>query len=112
MYLRRSNQELTLTVEHRAAPSLPPVALELAQRGEALALQLRTGATTTPPPTSIDERITQALLTAARPVPVAELRELCRIRNATLHERLTALTRSGRLLRDDHGYRPNRPNGL
>ena len=106
LYLRRSNQELTLTVEHRAAPSLPPVALELAQRGEALALQLRTGAATTPPPsTSIDERITQALLTAARPVPVAELRELCRIRNATLHERLTALTRAGQLLRDDHGYR-------
>ena len=113
LYLRRSNQELTLTVEHRAAPSLPPVALELVQRGEALALQLRTGssAATPPPPSSIDERITQALLTADRPVPVAELRELCRVRNATLHERLTVLTRSGQLLRDDHGYRLNRPNG-
>ena len=111
LYLRRSNQELTLTVEHRAAPSLVPVALELAQRGEALALQLRNGAATTPPPTSIDERITQALRTAGRPVTVAELRELCRIRNATLHERLTVLTRSGQLLRDDHGYRLNRSNG-
>ncbi len=113
LYLRRSNQELTLTVEHRAAPSLSPVALELAQHGEALALQLRTGsAPAPPPPSSIDERITHALLTATRPVPVAELRELCRVRNATLHERLTVLTRSGQLLRDDHGYRLSRSNGI
>ncbi len=114
LYLRRSKEELTLTVEHRAAPSLPPLALELAQRGEALALQLRTGSAPTPPPppSSIDERITQALLAAGRPVPVTELRELCRVRNATLHERLTVLTRSGQLLRDDQGYRLSRSNGL
>ena len=109
--LPADRDRLLKTVEHRAAPSLAPVALELAQRGEALALQLRNGAATTPPPTSIDERITQALRTAGRPVTVAELRELCRIRNATLHERLTVLTRSGQLLRDDHGYRLNRSNG-
>ena len=113
VYLRRSKEELTLTVEHRAAPSLPPLALELAQRSEALALQLRTGSAPTPsPPNSIDERITAALLAADRPVPVTELRELCRVRNATLHERLTALTRSGQLLRDEHGYRLGRSNGL
>ena len=82
LYLRRSKEELTLTVEHRAAPSLSPVALELAQRGEALALQLRTGcAATAPPPSSIDER-------------------------------LTVLTRSGQLLRDDQGYRLRRFNGF
>jgi hypothetical protein len=113
LYLRRSNQELTLTVEHRAAPSLSPVALELAQHGEALALQLRTGsAATAPPPSSLDERITQALFAAGRPVPVTELRELCRVRNASLHERLSALTRSGHLLRDEQGYRLGRSNGL
>lgn len=106
LYLRRSHHDLTLTVEHRAAPSLPPIGLELTERGEALALQLRTAATETPPPTqSIDERITQALEIAARPVPLAELRQLCRVRNATLHERLTALTRTGQLLRDPQGYR-------
>lgn len=113
LYLRRSNQELTLTVEHRAAPSLQPVGLELAQRGEALALELRAGAAATAPPThSIDERITQVLETAGRSVPVAELRELCRVRNATLHERLAELTRAGHLLRDDHGYRLSRCSGL
>lgn len=105
LYLRRSNQELTLTVEHRAAAAIPPVALELAQRAETLALQLRTGSAPSPPPSSIDERITQALCAAGRPVPVTELRELCRVRNATLHARLTVLTRSGQILRDDQGYR-------
>lgn len=87
---------------------------ELAQRRRALALQLRTGsaATAPPPPSSLDERITQALFAAGRPVPVTELRELCRVRNASLHERLTALTRSGHLLRDEQGYRLGRSNGV
>jgi hypothetical protein len=106
LYLRRSHHDLTLTVEHRAAASLPPIALELTERGEVLALQLRSAATAAPAPTqSIDERITQALETAARPMPLAELRQLCRVRNATLHERLTILTRTGQLLRDSQGYR-------
>lgn len=106
LYLRRCDQELTLTIEHRAAPSLPPIALELVQRGLALALQLRTTQTAiTPTTNSIDERITQALTGAARPMPLAEIRERCRVRNATLHERLTELTRSGHLLREAQGYR-------
>jgi len=112
LYLRRSNQELTLTVEHRAAPSLPPVGLELVERGDALALEMRTAAIpAAAAPSPIDERITQALAGAGRPVPLAELRELCRVRNATLHERLTALTRAGHLQRDDQGYRLSRSNG-
>ena len=36
LYLHRSEKELPLTVEHRAAPSMPPIDLELAQRGESL----------------------------------------------------------------------------
>jgi hypothetical protein len=113
LYLRRLGQELTLTVEHRAAPSMPPVALELAQRGEALALELRTTAAPAelPPPASLDERILSALSNSDRPIPVAQLRTLCCVRNATLQERLSALTRAGRLLRDTRGYRLARANG-
>jgi hypothetical protein len=40
LYLRRSGSELTLTIEHRTAPSPPSLALELQAREEALALQL------------------------------------------------------------------------
>lgn len=105
LYLRRSNQQLTLTVEHRAAPSLEPIEIELAQRGDALALQLRAPiAPSDPLPDSVDERIKRTLAAAGRPMQMAELRGHCRMRNATLHERLAALTCSGELQRDAHGY--------
>jgi len=44
LYLRRNGHELTLTVEHRAVPSLLPSQLDLAQHCESLALQLRAAA--------------------------------------------------------------------
>ncbi len=107
LYLRRSGNELTLTVEHRAARSRPPFALELAQRGEALALEVRSAVTASeaPAPASVDERIVNALSGRDHPVPVAELRTLCPVRKATLYARLFELTRAGRLLRSSGGYR-------
>src|SRR5690606_4223979 len=103
----RAGDELTLSIEHRAAPSLPGMALELAQGGDALALEVRpsAAASTTPPPSSVDERITAALMNANGALPIAQLRAICRVRNATLHERLSALTQSGRLVRGTEGYR-------
>ena len=105
LYLRRSSHALTLTIEHRAAPSPPSVALELQARGEALALHLAQ-ALPDPAPTqsSLDERITAALHDAHRPLTINELRTACRARNATLYERLAALTHAGMLVRTDHGY--------
>ncbi|MGH8268927.1 MAG: AAA family ATPase [Steroidobacteraceae bacterium] len=106
LYMRRAGNDLTMTVEHRAAPSMPPITLELVQREDALALQLRTSSKPEGPvPNPIDERIRQALEAAGRSLPLPELRKLCRVRNATLHDRLTTLTRTGHLLRDSQGYR-------
>lgn len=106
LYLRRLGNELTLTVEHRAAAPIPPMTLELVQRENALALQVRTSSTPEQTPHNpIDARITQALQAAGRAMPVAELRTLCRVRNATLQDRLAGLIRTGQLLRDSHGYR-------
>jgi hypothetical protein len=105
LYLRRSPEALTLTIEHRAAPSPPTLTLELQTRGKALALQL---ARPLPEPTltpSVDERITAALKQAGRILPISELRTHCRVRNTTLYERLAALTASGQLLRSPEGYR-------
>jgi AAA domain len=106
LYLRRSSQALTLTIEHRAAPSPPSITLELQARGAALALQLaQTLSDPAPtPPSSVDERITAALQNAARPLTIKELRSLCRTRHATLYQRLAALTNSGTLLRTADGY--------
>jgi RecA-family ATPase len=105
LYLRRNGDDLTLTVEHRAAPSVPEIALELDQRGDALALHVvERRAEPEPQPTSVDERITRVLADAGRPLPLAELRAACRVRNSTLCEHLSALTAAGRLVRADDGY--------
>jgi RecA-family ATPase len=105
LYLRRNGDDLTLTVEHRAAPSVPEIALKLDQRGDALALHVvERRAEPEPQPTSVDERITRVLADAGRPLPLAELRAACRVRNSTLCERLSALTAAGRLVRADDGY--------
>jgi hypothetical protein len=106
LYLRRDGDDLSLSVEHRAAPSIPSMALQLAQRGDALALEVLDRRTPqTPVPSSVDERIAAALTDADRPLPFSELRTRCRVRTATLYERLAALTAAGRLLRSDQGYR-------
>ena len=106
LYLRRQDDDLTLTVEHRAAPSIPAVALELAQRGDALGLEvIEHGAPAEPTPTSLDERITAALTNAGGAVSLPDLRAACRVRNATLCARLAALTADGRVTRSGDGYR-------
>jgi hypothetical protein len=106
LYLRREGSKLTLTVEHRAAPSTPAIELELVSHKESLALQVLTSAPlVNPTATSIDERITAALIDALQPLSVSQLRPLCRVRKATLCKRLTAMTAAGHLLRDADGYR-------
>jgi len=94
------------TVEHRAAPSMPAIELELVSHNESLALQVLTSAPcVNPTATSIDERITAALIDASKPLSASQLRPLCRVRKATLCERLTAMTAAGNLHRDADGYR-------
>ena len=111
LYLRRNRDlresgDITLTVEHRAAPAMPSVTLELAQRANALALEVIEPRTPqTPTPSSVDKRITAALTDVNRPLPFVELRARCRVRTATLYERLAALTAAGRLGKSDQGYR-------
>ena len=105
LYLRRSPESITLTIEHRAAPSPPTLTLELQTRGQALALQLAQPPAEPTPTSTVDERITAALRAAGRTLPINELRRHCRVRNATLYERLAALTAAGQLLRSPEGYR-------
>jgi len=106
LYLRRDGDDLSLSVEHRAAPSMTPITIELAQRGTALALEVvdrRDPAT--PPPSSLDERITATLAGAGAALPFAELRACCRVRATTLYERLAVLADTGRVVKTDDGYR-------
>jgi hypothetical protein len=106
LYLRREGSKLTLTVEQRAAPSTPAIDLELVSRNDDLALQVLISAPLVNPTVkSLDERITDVLIDASQPLSVSQLRPLCRVRKATLCERLTAMTAAGHLHRDADGYR-------
>jgi hypothetical protein len=106
LYLRRDGDVLSLAVEHRAAPSVPALVLELAQRGDALALEVAERRPAGEPSSnSVDERITRALTEAGRVLPFADLRALCRVRTAKLYERLAAMTATGLLAKDGAGYR-------
>ena len=110
LYLRRDGEELTLTVEHRAAPSSRPLVIELVQNGPALALEAveraRPVAAQAP---SLEERVTAALAEAQGPLPFADLRARCRVRAATLHERVGLLAAAGRIVKTVDGYRLANP---
>ena len=49
-----------------------------------------------------------ALAQADQPLPFADLRAHCRVRTATLYERLAALASAGRIVKDGDSYRPAR----
>ena len=107
LYLRRRDDSLTLTVEHRAASAPAPIPLILRTDDDAVALAV----SDRPPPVtsasqSLDERILTAL-TDAFPgsLSVAALRHRCRVRNATLYRRLAALCSQGVLVKSAAGYR-------
>jgi len=107
LYLRRDADALTLTVEHRAAPSPKPFGIELANRGLALALEVAERREAAEPvATSLDDRIVAALAEADEPLPFTELRARCRVRTATLYERLAALVAAGRIIKDGDSYQP------
>jgi hypothetical protein len=106
LYLRRDCDELSLTVEHRAAPSPRPLIVELAQQGLALALEVveRAKPLAAAAP-SLDERITTVLAETQEALPFADLRAKCRVRAATLHERIGLLATAGRIVKTADGYR-------
>lgn len=104
---RQGDDTVSLTLEHRAAPSIRPLTLELATDGPGTALRIvnRHAASAPPPPSSVDERIIAALTGGKLPLSFPELRQQCRARSATMYERLAALTASGRVSKSPQGYR-------
>jgi len=105
LYLRRNGDDLAITVEHRAAPSPAPIAIALAQRGPALALEtIDRPEPPTPRQSPLDQRIVTVLAEASGPLPFADLRARCRVRATTLYECLAALIVAGRVSRTDTRY--------
>ena len=106
LYLRRREEQLLLSIEHRAAPSRAGISLELRAERDSLALAICDAAAVPQPaqPRALDEQIRAALEGAGAPLTVAELRRICHVRTSTLCEALAELTAQGQLRKAERGY--------
>lgn len=109
LYLRRNGDQITLSVEHRAAASISAVSLHLDTANEAVALtaierEAATIVTAATAEISVDQRILEQLESAEAPLSATALRKRCQIRNATLQAALAALVDDGRLRKERDGY--------
>ena len=118
LYLRRRDRQILMTVEHRAAPGLNDLEIELADHGKGPALRLRQVETAdaAPRPETPERRILQALAGTETPLSQRQIRERAATRPATVAETLQSLVREGRVERaPEGGYRiaaaPAGPNG-
>ena len=110
LYMRRKGAQLTLSTEHRAAPSQDHIPLQLTQSDCALALRVleRPMAQPDTPPTPI-EQVRQALAHLPEPISVQQLQKLCGIRTATICSALAQLSTRGEVVRDARGYQLKAP---
>jgi hypothetical protein len=105
LYLRRHHDQLTLSVEHRAAPSRTGILLRLRADADALALEAHDRPVPESTPLlSPADRVEQALAATTAPVSLAALRSACRMRMARLCEVLATLTAAGRVRKTAAGY--------
>jgi hypothetical protein len=111
LYMRRRGQELTLSTEHRAAPSRDHIPLDLIQNGSALSLSLlhpdQIEQQQSPAPQtqkSPAERICNVLAQLDQPVALQELRKLCAMRTASLCSVLTELCQQAIVTKLPKGY--------
>ena len=75
LYLRRRDNQIVMTVEHRAAPGLNDVEIELADDGQGPALRLRRAVSDEAAPKlhTPEQRIVQALAEAEKPLSQAQI---------------------------------------
>jgi hypothetical protein len=110
LYMRRGRNGLTMSIEHRAAPSGAdiPVALTT-KRGVALALAEHTPHEREltgihPAPPSPSERVLGELRMTQGPIRARALREQCKMRAATLAKTLSLLEQAGHIVRSEGGW--------
>jgi AAA domain len=105
LYLRRIEDRLLLSMEHRAAPSQSGLPLAWSAVEDALALHIVDATPAAPPsaPSPV-EKLEHVLAQADRPLTLAELRHACRLRTARVCQALAALTAQGRVHKTAAGY--------
>lgn len=108
LYLRRSEERILLSTEHRAAPGQADIALQLREKNEGLALHsLEPGGLMLAgdPKRSPASRIEEALTGFDQPVSATQLRGACRLRTATLTKALASLVEQRKVEKTPAGYR-------
>lgn len=106
---RQTGEQLTLSIEHRCAPSINGLRLHLHHDGDALALALSDNIAShhAPPENSTPstpDRVLAILRQSAKPLALRQLRALCRIRTQTLTKTLVELLADGRIRHTSNGY--------
>ena len=108
LYLRRNaDDELSLAIEHRAAASVDGLSISLHADGDALSLRVVDAAVPAaagPASASPLERVERILADATTPLTQREIRDLAKIRAASVGDALTALVTDGRIVRTDGRY--------
>ena len=106
--MRRRREQLTLSTEHRAAPSRDHIPLQLMEIESALSLSVLAD----PPPSSDPsplQRVHQILAQQSQPISLQRLRQLCGLRTATVCAALNQLTEQGLVTRGAKGYQLRPP---
>ena len=111
LYLRRRGDQLTLSTEHRAAPSQDHIPLQLTHSGQTLALCVAPPHTPAapPPPSSPGERVRQALAQLPQPASLQQVRQACGLRTTSVCAALAQLTEQGIVIRQAQGYQLKAP---
>ncbi len=108
LYLRRRDEQLSLSIEHRAAASRTGISLQLEAEGDAVALKVAeppaAAAAAAPEAGPLDQRILHAIEDAENPLGIAELRVICRVRTSSLCDALAELAAAGRVKKTGRGY--------
>jgi len=108
LYLRRDAEDhLSLTVEHRAAASSSGLRVLLVADGDALALRVTdTAAAPQPiePKLSTSDRVLAILADATAPMTQREIRDLAKVRAATIGDALASLITEARISRHAGRY--------
>ncbi len=109
LYLRRTTQQLQLSIEHRAAAGADRLQLTLHDDAPALALQIadQPAADPSTKPSNL-QRIEHILAGATAALSQRQLRDTARMRASHVAEALAQLIAAGRVIRSADGYRINR----
>ena len=101
--VRRADDRLQLTVEHRAAPAPDPLLLRLSGGGAHQPLSLIVDGAAAPPP-PLTEVVRAALRSADQPLSRTALRQRLRVNNARLGVALQTLQQRGLAVRGPAGW--------